>query len=109
MRKCFFCFFILCVILCSCQDEPVNDDIAKETYTELTLEDFNSISLGMPRKEIISIIGQEHDYSGNGIIAQVYYLKDGSSVFLYYAHGNLNAMMIRDQVGRFFILDSSYE
>ncbi|HBL83301.1 MAG: hypothetical protein A2Y17_10205 [Clostridiales bacterium GWF2_38_85] len=79
---------------------------AQETYdfkNDLTISQFEGFTNGISnRDEVKSVVGEHHDVYGSGYIADVYYIKDGTKVAVYYACD------IVDQI-RIINADDSYE
>ncbi len=69
---------------------------------DLILDTFKSFRSGMSKDEVKSIIGQEHDFIGSGYIGEVYILKDGTKVVVYFSND------VVDQI-RILKNDNSYD
>lgn len=71
---------------------------------DLTINTFKSFSAGTPKDEVKDIIGQEHDYIGSGYIGEVYILKDGTKVVVYFSNDVVDQIRILNEVGSYDII-----
>lgn len=72
-------------------------------YTDLTIEDINSLEHGMSEDDVMAILGQPHDYTGSGMVGCVYQIGSGEIV-IYYANGEIDQIRAINSDGTYQIL-----
>ena len=83
--------------------ETVTINATYPVYTDLTIEDINSLEHGMSEDDVMAILGQPHDYTGSGMVGCVYQIGSGEIV-IYYANGEIDQIRAINSDGTYQIL-----
>lgn len=67
---------------------------------ELTMDNINTLYAGMSYESAMDILGEPHDYVGSGMIGDVYRLKDGTKIVVYYRLGVIDAITYYPEAGQ---------
>lgn len=72
-------------------------------YTDLTIEDINSLTNGMSEDDVMAILGRPHNYTGSGMVGCVYQI-GSEEIVIYYANGEIDQIRAINSDGTYHIL-----